>query len=132
MSNDARKALVLFKVLRCGEPEEDTEVFNFTCKIAPVGVSVELGHGNSPQLSPVSKHGKRKATDRLENDDDSDIVSLMKEVVEVQRDSMSSGTVIREDQKCAKRSWIGEQRHKETAALMKLLSQRREVRKSGL
>jgi hypothetical protein len=47
-SHKAQKALVLFRALRCGEPDEDTEALNFTTKIAPEGVRIELGSKESP------------------------------------------------------------------------------------
>jgi hypothetical protein len=41
--NDGQKARALFRVLRCGDPGEDTEALNFTTNIAPAGARIELG-----------------------------------------------------------------------------------------
>jgi hypothetical protein len=63
-SNDGRKAMILFRALRCGEPGEDTEALNFTNKIAQEGARIEHGANESPDrpMSTLSARPcKRKA-----------------------------------------------------------------------
>lgn len=50
----------------------------------------------------------------------------------LQRQSLSSRTVLRDEESYIKRSLIGEQRQKETSGLVEFIFQRREVRESSL
>jgi hypothetical protein len=122
---------VLFRALRCGEPDEDTEVLNFTTKIAAEGVRIELGTNDSLDITsstPDTRPRKRKSTG---NDgslcDEESILGVMNKVAE----SMTAGGSPELDY-CTKRSRFGEHRKAETDRLMRLLSQKRELRESGL
>lgn len=140
LSADGKKALILFRVLRCGESDEDTEVFNFTSKIAPRGVGVELGHKEAHDVDNLSgsagdrrtnkKEGKRKT--RGDEGKDDDILSVLREAVSVQRESLSVGSATDNEGYSTKRFRVGERRQAETTSLMKLVAQRRELRETGL
>jgi hypothetical protein len=50
--------LILFRALRCGKPEEDTEALNFTKMVAPEGMCIALGTNESPE-KPMLILGER-------------------------------------------------------------------------
>jgi hypothetical protein len=130
-SNDGQKALALFRALRCGEPGEDTDACNFTTKIAPECARIELGTKGSPDIptsTPSARPRKRKA-ERGECGlgDEESLLEVMNKVAE----SMTAGSSAGNDFS-TKRSRLGEQRKTETESLVKLLSQKRELRESGL
>jgi hypothetical protein len=130
-SHDGQKALVLFRALRCGEPDEDTEALNFTTKIAPEGVRIELGSKESPDTpTPTlsARPKKRKHEKGIHSQsDDGNLLEVMNKVAE----SMTAGSSA-DNGYSEKRSRLGAHRKAETESLMKLLSQKRELRESGL
>ena len=128
---DGQKAHVLFRALRCGEPDEDKEALNFTTKIAAEGVRIELGSTDSPDTPAStlsSKPRKRNYKKGLRSaSDEEGILQVMQKVAESRKHEEKSVRGTSE-----KRSRIGEHRKAETESLMKLLSQKRELRESGL
>jgi hypothetical protein len=130
-SNDGQKAMILFRALRCGEPGEDTEVLNFTNKIAPEGARIELGANESPDkpISTLSARPRKRKADKGERglDEEEGLLDVMNKVAE----SMPAGSSAANDYSM-KRSRLGEQRKAETESLMKLLSQKRDLRETGL
>jgi hypothetical protein len=130
-SNDGQKALALFRVLRCGEPGEDTEALNFTTKVAPAGARIELGTKESPDVptSTLSARPRKRKRDQGECGlgDEQSLLEVMNKLAE----SMTAGSSDGNDYS-TKRSRLGEQHKVETESLMKLLSQKRELRETGL
>lgn len=55
IGTESKNALALLRAPLCGEVEDDTDILNFTTKIAPSGVSVELGHGDTESSPPISR-----------------------------------------------------------------------------
>jgi hypothetical protein len=130
-STDGQKALILFRALRCGEPDEDTEALNFTTKIAPEGARIELGSKESadtPKSTLISRPRKRKQEhEGPSHSTEESLLDVMHKVAE----SMTAGGSASNDYS-EKRSRLGVHRKAETEGLMKLLSQKRELRESGL
>lgn len=128
-STDAKKALFLFRALRCWELGEATEVLNFTTKIAPEGVAVELENGDYQTAIPVTKGKGNKRKDlQLDGHPESDMVNIMKEVAH----SMRSGSGTTEEPSFVKRSRLVEHRKACTESLMRLFSQKKSFQESGL
>jgi hypothetical protein len=131
LSNDGHKAFLLFRALRCGEPGEDTEALNFTTKIAPEGARIELGARESPDKPTSSlstRPRKRKADQKGRGTGEEErLLDVMNKVAE----SITAGSSAGNDYS-TKRSRLGEQRKAETQGLVNLLSQKRELRESGL
>jgi hypothetical protein len=121
----------LFRALRCGEQDEDTEALNFTTKIAPEGVRIELGSEAStdtpaPIVSASPSKRKNERGIRSQSEDGS-LLEVMNKVAE----SMTAGSSA-ENGYSEKRSRLGAHRKAETDRLMMLISQKRELRESGL
>jgi hypothetical protein len=128
---DGQKVHVLFRALRCGESDEDKEALNFTTKIYAEGVRIELGSKDSPDTPASmlsSNPRKRKYEKGVRSASDEEVIlQVMHKVAE----SMAhEGNPVRGTSK--KRYRLGEHRKPETENLMKLLSQKRELRESGL
>jgi hypothetical protein len=122
---------VLFRALRCVESDEDKEALNFTTKITAEGVCIELGSKDSPdtQASTLSSNlGKSKYEKGVRSaSDEEGILQVMNKVAESMAHEGNPGRETSE-----KRSRLGERRKAETENLMKLLSQKRELRESIL
>jgi hypothetical protein len=83
---DGQKVHVLFRVLRCGESDEDKEALNFTTKIAAECVIIELGSKDSPDtpastLSSTTR--KRKCEKGVRSASDEEVIlQVMRKVAE--------------------------------------------------
>lgn len=83
---DVKNASVLFKINQCGEADEYTDVFNFTCKVGTQDVEVNLGHGTLPMndggLPPSSETPKyitaRKRKEARLEERDREILNFMR------------------------------------------------------
>jgi hypothetical protein len=130
-SNDGQKALVLLQALRCEEPGEDMDALKFATKIAPACARIELGTKESsdiPSSTLRARPKKRKVEEReCGMGEEEDLLQVMNKAAE----SMTAGSSA-ENIYSTKRWGLGEQRKTETKSLLKLLSQMREIRESGL
>ncbi len=129
MGVEAKKALILFRTLRCGERGEDTDLLNFTTKAAPDDVAVELGYGlrKLTPNRPMSSKQKSSLSDGANSSEDA-LIGIMSQVADTVT-AKSSGHI--EDISC-KRSRLGEQRKMEGEGLVLLLSHKKTLRDSGL
>lgn len=111
------------------EAGEDTEVLNFTTKIAPAGVSVELGHGDSQSPTPVTKgKGKKRKDPQIGDHPDSDLVIIMKDVAHY----IKYGSGTKEEPRALNCSRLGAHGQACKERIMRLLSQTKSLWEWGL
>jgi hypothetical protein len=106
------------------------ESFNFVTKIAPEDVRIELGSKESldtPMQTLSARYRKRKHEQGIrDQSDDGSLLEVMNKVAE----SMTVGSSA-DNGYSEKRSGLGAHRKAETERLVKLFSQKRELRESG-